>query len=71
MWGTLKRIAQAELSHSSNQAPDSVTLRFLSLAPRIARLNKAVYDGLVASSCAAADAPSAGVTDSSTNHAQR
>ena len=68
MWGTLKQIAQAELAHSSNQAPDSVTLRFLSLAPRVARLNKAVHDGLAASGYAAADAEGAGMTDS---HAQR
>lgn len=71
MWGTLKKIAQAELAPSSNQATDSVTLRFLSLAPRVARLNKAVHDGLVASGCAEADAEGAGMTDGSTSHARR
>ena len=71
MWGTLKKMAQAELAHKSNQATDSVTLRFLSLAPRVARLNKAVHDGLVASGCAEADADGAGMTGSSASHAHR
>lgn len=71
MWATLKGIAQAELTDSSNQAAGSVTLRFLSLAPRIAHLNQAVHNGLVASGCAEADAQGAAVTDSPASHAQR
>ena len=71
MWSTLKKIAQAELADSSSQATDSVTLRFLSLAPRIARLNTAVRVGLLASSCAEASAEGAGAADSSASHAQR
>lgn len=66
MWSTLKRIAQAELGDNPNpnQAADLVTLRFLSLAPRIACLNKAVRIGLTASG-------SAGAAGSTAGHAQR
>ena len=49
MWSTLQKIAEAELADSTNQAADSITLRFLSLAPRIARLNEAVRHGLMSS----------------------
>ncbi len=49
MWSTLKKIAEAELADSTNQAADSVTVRFLSLAPRVARLNHAVRIGLTSS----------------------
>ena len=49
MWTTLQKIAEAELADSSNQAADSITLRFLSLAPRVARLNQAVRCGLTLS----------------------
>ena len=55
MWSTLKKIVEAELADSTSQAADSVTLRFLSLAPRVARLNQAVRAGLEASSSAEAD----------------
>ena len=71
MWDTLKKIAQAELAPNTNQATNSVMLCFLSLAPRVARLNKAVHDGLVASSCVEADAEGAGMTDRSASRAQR
>lgn len=71
MWTTLKRIAQAEVANSSNQATGSVTLCFLSLAPRIAHLNQAVHNGLVASGCAEADAQGAAVADGLASHAQR
>ena len=54
MWSTLKKIAEAELADSNNQAADSVTLRFLSLAPRVARLNHAVQVGLGGGSSAEA-----------------
>ena len=54
MWSTLKKIAEAELADSNNQAADSVTLRFLSLAPRVARLNHAVRVGLGGGSSAEA-----------------
>ena len=54
MWSTLKKIAEAELADSNNQAADSVTLRFLSLAPRVARLNHAVRVGLGGDSSAEA-----------------
>lgn len=46
MWSTLRKIAEAELADSTSQAADSVTLRFLSLAPRVERLNDAVRFGL-------------------------
>lgn len=68
MWDTLKKIAQAELADNADQAMDSVTLRFLSLAPRIACLNKAVRIGLMTSSSAEADAAA---VLSSASHAQR
>ncbi|DBA68383.1 TPA: hypothetical protein ACH3X2_013687 [Trebouxia sp. C0005] len=51
MWTTLKKIAEAELADSTNQPQDSVTRRFLSLAPRVARLNDAVRLGLMSGSC--------------------
>lgn len=60
MWSTLKKIAEAELADSTSKAADFVTLRFLSLAPRVARLNQAVHVGLVAGSSAKADADIAG-----------
>ena len=47
MWRMLKKIAEAELSESANHATDSVNLCFLSLAPRVARLNEAVHVGLM------------------------
>ena len=56
MWTTLKKIAEAELANSTNQAQDSVTRRFLSLAPRVARLNDAVCLGLMSGSCGEAAA---------------
>jgi len=56
MWTTLKKIAEAELADSTNQAQDSVTRRFLSLAPRVARLNDAVRLGLMSGSCGEAAA---------------
>lgn len=68
MWRTLNKIAQAELADNSHQAMDCVTLRFMSPAPRIACLNKAVHTGLTTSSPAEADAAAA---LSSANHAQR
>lgn len=48
MWAMLKQIAQQECSEGagSGPAPDSVTLRFLSLAPRVASLNAAVKAAL-------------------------
>lgn len=46
MWSTLRKIAEAELADSTSQAADSVTLRFLSLVPRVERLNDAVRFGL-------------------------
>lgn len=55
MWTTLKKIAEAELADSTNQAQDSVTRRFLSLAPRVARLNDVVRLGLMSGSCGEAD----------------
>ncbi|KAL0048855.1 hypothetical protein WJX82_001004 [Trebouxia sp. C0006] len=56
MWTTLKKIAEAELADSTNQAQDSVTRRFLSLAPRVARLIDAVRLGLMSGSCGEAAA---------------
>ena len=65
MWSTLKKIAEAELADSTSKAADSVTLRFLSLAPRVSRLNQAVRVGLVASSSAEAETDGAeGAADS-------
>ena len=46
MWAMLKQIAQQECLEGSGPAPDSVTLRFLSLAPRVASLNAAVKAAL-------------------------
>ncbi len=56
MWTTLKKLAEAELADSTNQAQDSVTQRFLNLAPRVARLNDAVRFGLSSGSCGEAAA---------------
>ena len=62
MWTTLQKIAEAELADSSSHAADSIALRFLSLAPRVARLNQAVRCGLTLSvdSSTGAKTPGAG-----------
>jgi len=63
MWTTLKKIAEAEVADSTNQAQDSVTRRFLSLAPRVARLNEAVRLGLMSGSCGEAAAEADGAAE--------
>ncbi len=63
MWNTLKKIAEAELADSTNQSQDSVTRRFLSLAPRVARLNDAVRLGLMSGSCGEAAAEADGAAE--------
>lgn len=46
MWAMLKKIAQQECTEGATPSPDSVLLRFLSLAPRVFSLNAAVKAAL-------------------------
>ena len=63
MWSTLRKIAEAELADSTDQAAHSVTLRFLSLAPRVERLNEAVRFGLASGRSGEAAAEAAGAAE--------